>query len=71
MAKCYVYSESAFLSNMFYITDEYKKTEILLKLKKNSLCATQEVVNEDDLFAQFIKKYQQMQLSEINNIKSE
>lgn len=71
MAKCYVYSESAFRSNMFFITDEYKKTEILLKLKKNSLCATQEVVNEDDLFAQFIKKYQQMQLSEINNIKSE
>ncbi len=63
LKKCYVFSEAAIRSDSFFIYDEDIKMQKILKLRKNSLFPAHEIVAEPDYFADFIKHYQQDQMS--------
>lgn len=69
LKECYVFSEAALRSNSYFISDENKKMQIILKLRKNSLLAAHEIVSEPDYFADFIKEYQLKKLNIIDNEK--
>lgn len=62
LKKCYVFSESAVRSDLFFIRDEDLKTQLLLKLRKNSLAAAHEIVANSESFAEFVKHFQQKQM---------
>lgn len=63
LKKCYIFSEAAIRSDSFFIQDEDIKMQKMLKLRKNSLFPAHEIVSEPDYFADFIKHYQQDQIS--------
>lgn len=66
MNKCYVFSEASIQSNSFFIRDEAEKMRKILLIRKNSLYPAHEIVSEPDVFADFVKEYQQKQLSAAN-----
>lgn len=64
LKRCYMFSEAAIRSDSFFIQDEDVKMQKMLKLRKNSLFPAHEIVSEPDYFADFIKHYQQGQMTD-------
>lgn len=58
---CCIISEDALLNNSFSSCNGNEKIQKVLKLKKNSLLPAHELVSESELFADFIRAYQQTQ----------
>lgn len=64
LKKGYIFSEAAIRSDSFFIQDEDLKTQLLLKLRKNSLAAAHEIVSNHESLVAFIKHFQQNQLND-------
>lgn len=62
LKKCYVFSEAAIRSDLFFIQNEDLKTQLLLMLRKNSLAAAHEIISNHESFVAFIKHFQQNQM---------
>ena len=59
---CMLFSEAAIRSSLFTVSDKYDKTNLLLKVRRNSLLPAHEAIAEEDHFSRFIREYQVRQM---------